>query len=501
MPGTISHVLSATTPDDPNYEIQVKDWNSVHAFTYEAAGSEIIGAFSNDNGVSFGTEAGGKVTASYTQSTHAHTEFVFSNSNGVSFGTNGSTVTATVGTNYAGVGETVGTIAGTDLAMTVNTDGVSIGYPKWITTAALSNHSHGNPTLALTNLSGTTDSNSAGFTLSLSAAAPGGGAGTGFTSTTTAGTEVEATLGAGGLSMAVPAFLTTAALSNHSHGNPTLALTNLSGTTASNSAGLTLSLAAAAPGGGATMSEWCPYPEMSLLTASALGHNSLYFNPIDVPENLNAYRANFFLSVATLISASNNTKSAGWTLSMCLYSRGSGASTERLESILSRSAYMRLSASSNSNVSYSHPVGISDSTAVSSSAFGVNATNASTYGVNSVGGYRVLPFPISSTLTPGRYWMAVAVSSVSANAQGLLAASVVQQLHGSNIAFMPWGTSSKASNASWPQVFAGRGVYSATSGAFPATVALSTDHIRQLATTVVLPFFNVSGYTTATNQL
>ena len=45
-------------------------------------------------------------------------------------------------------------------------------------------------------------------------------------------------------------YLTTAAQSNHSHGNPTLALTNLSGTTASASNGLTLSLSAAAPGGG-----------------------------------------------------------------------------------------------------------------------------------------------------------------------------------------------------------------------------------------------------------
>lgn len=43
---------------------------------------------------------------------------------------------------------------------------------------------------------------------------------------------------------------TSYAASNHSHGNPTLALTNLSGTTASNSAGLTLSLSAAAPGAG-----------------------------------------------------------------------------------------------------------------------------------------------------------------------------------------------------------------------------------------------------------
>lgn len=222
----------------------------------------------------------------------------------------------------------------------------------------MSNHSHGDPTLALTNLSGTTASNSAGLTLSLSAGNPGGGggaaisagansqntgtvnfsegngitfglsnngvltatvktdyqssgnylttamlsnastafAGLGFTSNTTAGTAVVATLSTNGLSMRVPnylttaqpvgnylttarasndavglntaatavtwtvnssgislnagAYLTTAALSNHSHGNPTLALTNLTGATASNSAGFTLSLEAAAPGAG-----------------------------------------------------------------------------------------------------------------------------------------------------------------------------------------------------------------------------------------------------------
>lgn len=60
----------------------------------------------------------------------------FSNSNGVSFGLNGSVITGSVATSYAA-----------------------------------SNHSHGNPTLNLTNISGTTASASNGLTLSLSAAA------------------------------------------------------------------------------------------------------------------------------------------------------------------------------------------------------------------------------------------------------------------------------------------------------------------------------------------
>jgi hypothetical protein len=49
-------------------------------------------------------------------------------------------------------------------------------------------------------------------------------------------------------------FLTTAAASNHSHGNPTLYLTNISGTTASASNGFSLSLSADTVGGGGTAS-------------------------------------------------------------------------------------------------------------------------------------------------------------------------------------------------------------------------------------------------------
>lgn len=312
--------------------------------------------FSNSNNVTFGLN-GSTVTASASYPTQ--TAFVFSNSNGVSFGTNGSTVTATVATNYQSQGAYLttaalsqdsskyaginGAITGGSLtvntsgvsinlpaylttaqpvgaylttarasndaiglnsaltangvSMTANSSGLSLNFPAFLTTAALSNHSHGNPTLNLTNLSGTTASNSAGFTLSLSAAAPGAGggvnvAGGGVTqgtgtvnfgnsngitfglsnngtmtashnglttarasndaiglNTALTANGLSVTANSSGLSINVPAWLTTAALSNHSHGNPTLNLTNLSGTTASNSAGFTLSLSAGAGGG------------------------------------------------------------------------------------------------------------------------------------------------------------------------------------------------------------------------------------------------------------
>jgi len=54
-----------TTPDDPAYENKPSNWNQAHIITASMTGSEIVGAFSNANGLSFGL-SGGAVTGSYT---------------------------------------------------------------------------------------------------------------------------------------------------------------------------------------------------------------------------------------------------------------------------------------------------------------------------------------------------------------------------------------------------------------------------------------------------
>src|SRR5258706_8273464 len=64
MPGTISHALSMTSPNDAAFENQPKHWNSSHLFTLNASGSEISNAFGNGGGVSFGPSADGKKNAS-----------------------------------------------------------------------------------------------------------------------------------------------------------------------------------------------------------------------------------------------------------------------------------------------------------------------------------------------------------------------------------------------------------------------------------------------------
>lgn len=111
----VYHQLTATTPDDPNYEIRPSAWNSAHAVSITHA-SEISQAFSNDPGynVSFTTIAGNKIVASANvtaapspvnvtgangSSVNAQT-IAFSNLNGVSLGVstaaNGATVTGSI---------------------------------------------------------------------------------------------------------------------------------------------------------------------------------------------------------------------------------------------------------------------------------------------------------------------------------------------------------------------------------------------------------------------
>jgi len=282
MPASVFHVLTATTPDDPSFEIRPQaHWNAAHAVTLNLSGTDISQAFSNAGNVSFALETNGRITASAnvtaapspvnvtagTTSGNLQT-IAFSNSNGVSFGLNGSTVTAShngITSQSVQTQNLVSVLGSTGNISFANSNGITFGgnastitaSHNGLTTAAQSDHSHGNPTLNLTNLSGTTASNSAGLTLSLSAAAQ--------SVQTQNLVSVQGSTGnisfsnSNGITFGFNAStitashngLTTAAQSNHSHGNPTLALTNLSGTTASNSAGLTLSLSAAAGGGGA----------------------------------------------------------------------------------------------------------------------------------------------------------------------------------------------------------------------------------------------------------
>lgn len=444
-------------------------------------------------------------------------------------------ISAGAGAAGAGTGFTSATTAGTQVKGTLGTDGLSLGVPAflttaqpvgaYLTTAALSNHSHGNPTLALTNLTGTTASASDGLTLSLSAfpaqtvqtqnfvaiigsgangngtftsgtlslkagdnvtlstganvisihapSPAGGGAGTGFTSATTAGVEVKGTLGTDGLSLRVPnyittarastdavglntaltangvawtvnsagislnvpAFLTTAAASNHSHGNPTLALTNLSGTTASNSAGFTLSLSADAPGGGAPVNR--QHMEImggDRMTTCAVLNNGTYSNrPVFVPFVMKE-GANLSCNTVQLFFSRTSGTALVATLGVAFYTYANATS-------------INLAFSTTHNFSVQSSVSWSGIRAIQFTGLGANV------------------------LTAGEYVFALYNSAAASNSCAL------HVMGGDGFAlagYINTGTNQTAASHSQSQIIPMWGVWNATTAAFPAAVAFSS---------------------------
>lgn len=448
-------------------------------------------------------------------------------------------------TNYAGVGETVGTIAGSDLAMTVNTAGVSIGYPKWLTTAQA-------PGAYLTTARASTDA--VGLNTALTA------------------NGVSWTVNSSGISLNVPAFLTTAALSNHSHGNPTLNLTNLSGTTGSNSAGFTLSLSAAAPGAAAEsnafnllgantagnttatgstiglsginmtlsgannsqiilsvpatsslvgtngisistngstisignsdpmVSQYDPY-QNAPVSNSTLGQSTIYFAPFDIPEQISASRINFFLSLANTFSGAPANSTAWLAIGYGIYTRGTGASTDRISLLTSYAlTYLSGSASSSTQLRVTNYIGLSNATSHSTSQYAVSNASVSNYLASSIIGYRAIALPLNLTLLPGRSWLGVSMQSSAQGASLAFAHSMLQLQYSNNIAYRVFGQVSAASNASFYGASDGMGNYSAQTAAWPASIPLTSDSIRG-APVMTLPYFNFSGIGTSTNIL
>ena len=319
--GQIKHIYTSPVADGTATSVvRPTDWNSQHAYTIQDAvsfggntagvmalvssGTLVLAGGNNItlsqdgqsvtvSGATIPSTAGliSAINVSAGTTSNNMSALTFANSNGVSFGLAGSVLTGTVATNYQSQG-------------------------AYLTTAALSNHSHGNPTLALTNLSGTTASNSAGLTLSLSAGAGGAGDGVnilaaGSQTANTTGTVLfnnsnGITFGMSNNSVITAAHnaLTTAAASDHSHGNPTLALTNLTGTTASASNGFTLSLSAAAPGaGGAIAQRWKVLHDLIgvsiLLTPAQSITSQIQFLPMHVDGTLSASECMWQMSRST----------------------------------------------------------------------------------------------------------------------------------------------------------------------------------------------------------
>lgn len=391
--------------------------------------------FSNSNNVSFGQAVGGTITATVASSltnikisagasSGNVSALTFSNGSGVSFGFDGSNITATVATNYqsqgaylttaalsqdsskyAGTNTSVQTTSGTDLSCALNTSGLTIAYPKWLT------------------------------------AAPG--AGTGFTSTSTAGALITAALGTNGLSMAVPNYLTTAAATNDSSNN--LGLNTSVATTAGtdlamtgNSSGLTIGYpkwitTAAQTSAMASYFENMPILDAGSTTLSASG-SVLQVVPFVLPYAISAG----FLRVPVSMSyvsteVSGTTANSTWTVNRsytdaaAIMVQKGGASSLSLQYLTSSQATWvfqnQIGAGANGsrytvtqNVTY--PVSGTTSnytTSYPQSSANVQLSSAS---LTLFTGLRWLDIPLGFSLSAGNYWLALGRSTNSATQAG-----------------------------------------------------------------------------------
>ncbi|KXH75044.1 MAG: hypothetical protein AM326_09315 [Candidatus Thorarchaeota archaeon SMTZ-45] len=425
---------------------------SISAGTTRGTLGEIV--FSNSNGLAFGIN-GQTLTGSYTVPTEtpfglsAGTQsvstgtLVFSNSNNVTFGMSGSSrITASA----SFPAETpFGISAGTQSVSTgtmvfSNSNGITFGMSgssritashNGLTTAALSDHSHGNPQLNLTNLSGTTASNSAGFTLSLSAAAPGAGGGIALS------ISGNSTSGGAGYSNITSG---TAILA----GGPNITLSQ---------DGSVISVSAAAPGGGGgfTAEGYHPYDDL-VQVVGQIGQGSLILDPQIFPTFS-------FDRLGLMIQNTNSSNSSGshtLRFSIGLYTRN-GASLSQLTSW-------------------------GMSTALTHSG------TAGSYSWYSGNRLAVFTVPAQS-ISADKYWIAFLSSTTFAGANGSYSNNLV-----SNLASNFTGLFGTASNRS-QQPKLGQGFYSTTVTSLPASIAFSQiDGTNSLAKRMAIVRFHSSTY-------
>lgn len=220
------------------------------------------------------------------------------------------------------------------------------------------------------------------------------------------------------------------------------------------------------PSTGATLSFMEPTPLVGT-SFSSFGQNSLYFVPINPLNNVTMTAMNMLVSINNATSSISHAVSL--TFSYGLYSLGTGASTSQILLIASSSMAIIASYSSNFSGGYTLSQGTNSTTY---SSAGTGSTSAWT-------GQRIMAYPMETLLTAGgEYYIAMAQRTTSVGNNGALRMSHIvlnNMTNGSFGRLAPNGNT--VSNASIIPNFNGF-VYSATSNAWPSTIALSQRSIQ-----------------------
>lgn len=291
------------------------------------------------------------------------------------------------------------------VSMSANSSGLSLNFPAFLTTAAQSGHSHGNPTLALTNLTGTTASGSNGLTLSLSAGAAG-------------------VINQTGPNIAVAGSTITSGDVVFSNANGVTFGMNGSTITAS-----------AAGGGGVTNTMWFPFNE-AVNVVGQQGQGTLHLVPVPTPD-IGAATVTFDRLCFPILHSHATNSTGSVTLSMWfgLYTRENSTGTR---------------------ISLEH-----------STSFSTGYTFSGTANSSALSGLRLITIPWTSSVKGNRYIVGIASRTTTGGAN-----CTISQLLISNINSNFSGVLGQATNNSyqWP---IGWGQYSATTSGLPGSIAYS----------------------------
>ena len=372
----------------------------------------------------------------------AQTAFVFSNSNGVSFGTNGSTVTATVATNYQSQGAYL-TTAMQSNAVTLSNIRVSGGTTSNLLSAITFANSNG---VSFGLNAGTMTASHNGLT---TARASNDGVGL-----ATAQSNVTWTVNSAGLSLDARGYAGTATTFNGA---------NISGSMTVNSNGVNLSLSAAAPGGGGAIN----------VTAGTTSGN------LQTIEFSNANGVTFGLDGSTVTASVNAGGGAAITYSgmnhyndLVQVAGQVGQGTLQFDPVRVENDFQMdrfcvpLINTNATNSSGSHTVSIwiglytrngNTLSLYQSASSSTAVTHSGTVGSYSLySGIRLFTIPFSSTIPPNDYWVGFLSRTTSGGANGTYSNLLASNLNSNFL-----GMFGSSHNTTY-QMTIGQGVYSAT---------------------------------------
>ena len=297
------------------------------------------------------------------------------------------------------------------------------------------------------------------------------------------------------------------AASTHTHGNPSLFLTNISGTTASASNGLTLSLSAANPGGGVVNSYYENIPLLPGTASSLFGTGiSNYMQPFILPYDISASYIRMPIVMSFGSSSANTANSTipyglsqSQTMFFNIYTIGTGTRSDSLGLFTSASATMAMALSvsytaSNGQTirhSISYPVLGASSTASVSTASITNIIYIGTAALTNFTGSKQFDIPFAASLPAGEYWVGIqrSTSSSAFTQASATLSNATFQITNIGISQQNANYNLMGTTASTNGLQLGLGVFSSAgmgTGATTASIALS--QISTAASQIRFPF-------------